>query len=98
MLRKLILSRKAANNLDIKKDNTARENMGQLAAKKAALVLVKSIFVEMYQKQTTVTAIFSNNFMALESFDSFFFWVIPSSFCNVVACCAKWTAKKIKSL
>ena len=65
-----MLSRKADINLERRNERTARNNITQLAFKKASKALVKSTLVEIYQKHKIVTTIFNNSFMVLLNLDS----------------------------
>ena len=57
--------------------------MTQLALSKASFAFEKSILVDMYQKQITVTTIFSSSFNVFEIEDSSFFLIISSSISKV---------------
>src|SRR5215218_9295184 len=71
MFLKLIFSRNAASNLENENASMASNRNHQSALRKASHARAKSIFVEIYQKQRTVMAIFSNSLSSLLSVDSF---------------------------
>ena len=67
-----MFNRNETNNLENIKEAIESNKKLQLALITACLAWKKLIFVEMYQKQTTVTAIFSNSFNNFPVLDSVF--------------------------